>query len=112
MCSNPRNGTIVCIQCLLLFVQNVVQLEPGFDALCMAHPNTYVNKIAIGGAGGKVQLWNFVASRLLYTFDIATCAVRCIVSSPALDVVGIGLADGCVSSSSWTCSIPTAFRWY
>lgn len=75
-------------------MQNILDFEESFQPTCMTHPDTYLNKVIVGGKGGQMQLWNFSSTKLLYRFEIATVALRCIVSSPALDVVGIGLADG------------------
>ncbi len=46
-----------------------------------------------------MQLWNFSKGTRLYEFKVADCAIKCLTPSPALDVVGIGLADGCAPSS-------------
>ncbi len=63
----------------------------------MAHPETYLNKVVVGGGDGRLLLYNFAGGRLLYEFEgINASAVKCIVPSPALDVVGIGYGDGCV----------------
>lgn len=68
--------------------------EEGFTPSCMAHPDTYLNKVVVGGADGRMQLWNFNKGKLLFQYKVADSAVKCIAPSPALDVVGIGLADG------------------
>lgn len=60
----------------------------------MAHPDTYLNKVVIGGTSGTAQLWNFATGKLLYSFNLAASAISCIVPSPAADVVGFGLSDG------------------
>lgn len=60
----------------------------------MAHPDTYINKVVVGGRDGTMQLWNFASEKLLYKFNLGSSAVRCIAPSPALDVVGVGLSDG------------------
>lgn len=66
----------------------------------MAHPDTYLNKIAIGSQEGRIQLWNFASGKMLYEFTgFAEGAVKCIAPSPALDVVGIGMSSGCASLS-------------
>lgn len=64
----------------------------------MAHPDTYLNKIVVGSQQGSMQLWNFSKGTRLYEFQVADCAIKCLTSSPALDVMGIGLADGCAYS--------------
>lgn len=62
----------------------------------MAHPDTYLNKVVVGGRGGRVQLWNFHSGKLLHEFrGWAGADVLCLEPSPALDVVGLGLSDGC-----------------
>ena len=76
----------------------MIELGEEFEPSCMAHPDTYLNKVVVGSTAGHLQLWNFVSGKLLYSFSIAACAVRCIAPSPALDVVGIGLSDGCEPS--------------
>lgn len=69
----------------------------GFVAGCVAHPDTYLNKVVVGGQGGRLQLWNFSSGSLIYEFQgiPSPSTIRCITSSPALDVVGLGLEDGC-----------------
>lgn len=63
----------------------------------MAHPDTYLNKVVVGSQEGKLQLWNFATGKMLYEFtSLGDAAVRCIAPSPALDVVGLGMSDGCV----------------
>lgn len=59
----------------------------------MAHPPTYVNKVLVGSADGRMQLRNINSSELLFTFKLPH-RICCIEGSPALDVVGIGLGDG------------------
>ena len=70
----------------------------------MAHPDTYLNKVVIGGGDGRMLLYNFKTGRLLYEFSgVCSSAVKCIVSSPALDIVGVGDADGCVPGCHGLC---------
>ena len=58
------------------------------------HPDTYLNKIVLGTREGQIQLWNVATRKLVYTFQGWNSPVTCIVQSPAVDVVAIGLADG------------------
>ena len=77
-----------------------IQLPEGFTPTCMAHPDTYLNKVVVGSQEGKLQLWNFASGKMLYEFTgLGDAAVHCIAPSPALDVVGLGMSDGCVSLS-------------
>jgi U3 small nucleolar RNA-associated protein 21 len=41
-----------------------------------------------------LQLWNISTCKMIYEFKGWGSAVRCCVSSPALDTVGIGCSDG------------------
>ncbi|KAL0035116.1 hypothetical protein WJX79_001452 [Trebouxia sp. C0005] len=72
-----------------------IDLPEGFTPTCMAHPDTYLNKVVVGSQEGKLQLWNFLSGKMLYDFSgLGEGAVKCIISSPALDVVGVGLSGG------------------
>jgi U3 small nucleolar RNA-associated protein 21 len=35
-----------------------IQFEPGFTAVHLLHPATYLNKVIVGGNDGSLQLWN------------------------------------------------------
>lgn len=71
-----------------------IQLAQGFVPTCMVHPDTYLNKVVVGAEDGRMQLWNFASQQLIFEFKSLGAGVRCLANSPALDVVGIGLADG------------------
>lgn len=72
----------------------MTQLPPGFLPTCLAHPDTYLNKVVVGSEGGQLALVNFMTGAVLYTFAGWGCGVRTVAATPALDVVGVGLADG------------------
>ena len=36
---------------------------------CMAHPDTYLNKVLVGGTSGRLQLWNFESGQMLHSFE-------------------------------------------
>ena len=72
------------------------RLELGCTPTCVAHPATYLNKVLVGSAEGGLQLWNVATGKRIYAFQGWGSAVTCVAPSPALDVVGIGLEDGCV----------------
>lgn len=81
---------------LVLLPQALLELGSSFEATCMAHPDTYLDKVIVGSADGRLQLWNFSSNSKLHEFQVGQgTAICCLVPSPALDVVGIGLADGC-----------------
>lgn len=71
-----------------------VMLEDNFTPSCIMHPDTYLNKIIVGSQEGSLQLWNVSTKKKLYEFKGWKSSISCCVSSPALDVVGIGCADG------------------
>ncbi|KAK9504785.1 hypothetical protein O3M35_008971 [Rhynocoris fuscipes] len=67
---------------------------PTFRITAIVHPHTYVNKILLGSEQGRMQLWNLKTSKLVHTFDGWNSAITVLEQSTALDVVGVGLADG------------------
>jgi len=75
---------------------SIIQLEDDFVPTCMAHPDTYLNKIVVGARDGRIHLWNFNSNSKVYEFASFGSSICCIVPSPALDIVGIGLSDGYV----------------
>ncbi|GIL66695.1 hypothetical protein Vafri_20180 [Volvox africanus] len=72
----------------------VIEFCDGFQPSCMCHPDTYLNKVLVGSEGGEMQLWNWRTGDMLYGFKGWGVPIRTLVCSPALDVVGVGLADG------------------
>lgn len=70
------------------------RLHSGFVPSALAHPATYLNKVVLGAADGRLQLWNLRSGQKVYEFRGWGSAVLCLEQSPALDVVGIGHADG------------------
>lgn len=60
----------------------------------MVHPSTYLNKILVGSTQGAMQIWNFRTSKMVYQFEPFSSAITCLVQSPVVDVVAIGLLDG------------------
>jgi U3 small nucleolar RNA-associated protein 21 len=34
----------------------------------MTHPDTYINKVVVGGRDGSMQLWNFMSGQLVHSF--------------------------------------------
>jgi U3 small nucleolar RNA-associated protein 21 len=46
----------------------VIEFEAGFVPTCFAHPDTYLNKVVVGAADGRLQLWNYSTGTRLHTF--------------------------------------------
>lgn len=80
-----------------------VLLDNDFSPSCIMHPDTYLNKVVIGSQEGPLQLWNIRTKRKLYEFKGWNSSICCCVSSPALDVVAIGCADGKVRVHNIRC---------
>lgn len=49
-------------------LQAVIDLGPDFQPSCMVHPDTYINKVLIGGTDGTLQLWNYKTQQLVHSF--------------------------------------------
>ncbi|CAI0428720.1 unnamed protein product [Linum tenue] len=71
-----------------------IKLDDGFTPSCIMHPETYLNKIVFGSQEGSMQLWNISTKKKLYDFKGWKSSITSCVSSPALDVVAVGCADG------------------
>lgn len=74
-------------------------LEIGFNndvfrITCALHPATYVNKLLIGSSQGSLQLWNIRTNKMIYEFGGWGSSVTVMKQAPAVDVAGIGLANG------------------
>ncbi|TSL28217.1 WD repeat-containing protein 36 [Bagarius yarrelli] len=65
-----------------------------FEVRAVMHPSTYLNKILFGSSQGSLQLWNIKSNKLLFTFPGWGSAVTVLQQTPAVDVVGVGLASG------------------
>ena len=70
------------------------RMHAGFAPTALAHPATYLNKIVLGAPDGRMQLWNMRSQAKVYEFAGWGSAVLALAQSPALDVMGVGLADG------------------
>ncbi|KAF9597469.1 hypothetical protein IFM89_018915 [Coptis chinensis] len=71
-----------------------ILLEDEFTPSCIMHPDTYLNKVLIGSQEGTLQLWNISTKEKIYEFKGWKSSISTCVTSPALDVVAVGCADG------------------
>ncbi|KAG2664932.1 hypothetical protein I3760_16G105600 [Carya illinoinensis] len=71
-----------------------ISLGEKFTPSCIVHPDTYLNKVILGSQEGSLQLWNISTKKKLYEFKGWNSAISSCVSSPALDVIAVGCADG------------------
>ena len=70
-----------------------------FEVASMLHVPTYLNKILFGGVNGELELWNVNTGVCVFKFLHSSrpgVAVTSMAASPAVDVVGLGFADGTV----------------
>ena len=70
------------------------QFRESFTPSCIMHPDTYLNKVLVGSEEGPLQLWNSKTCSLVHQFKGWNSAVRSCTSSPALDIVAVGCANG------------------
>ena len=70
------------------------RLHTGFAPTSVYHPATYLNKVLVGAADGRLQLLNLRSGACVHEFAGWGSAVLCLEQSPALDVVGVGHASG------------------
>ncbi|KAI2664237.1 WD repeat-containing protein 36 [Labeo rohita] len=68
--------------------------KASFEVSALMHPSTYLNKILFGSSQGSLQLWNVKSNKLLFSFPGWASAVTVLQQTPAVDVVGVGLASG------------------
>ncbi|KAJ1802997.1 rRNA-processing protein utp21, partial [Coemansia sp. RSA 2598] len=69
-------------------------VSESFQVTSVVHPSTYVNKVVIGSAQGTMQVWNIQSSKCLYEFKSFGSGISCMVQSPVIDVLAVGLLDG------------------
>ncbi|KAG6897135.1 hypothetical protein C0992_003915 [Termitomyces sp. T32_za158] len=90
-----------------------IEFEPGFTAISILHPATYLNKILVSSSQGSIQLWNIRSQTCIHKFPLhrlqsipecspagsadPNCGISSMVQSPAVDVVGIGFTSGEIS---------------
>ncbi|XP_020995731.2 uncharacterized protein LOC107483334 [Arachis duranensis] len=53
-------------------------------------------KVLVGSEQGPMQLWNISTKKKIFEFKGWDSPITCCVSSPALDVVAVGCADGSI----------------
>ncbi|CAO3616505.1 unnamed protein product [Cunninghamella blakesleeana] len=73
-----------------------IEFGDNFTVSTMIHPSTYLNKLLIASTQGTMQLWNIRTNNMIYQFKSFGSAISCLVQSPVIDVVAIGLLDGTV----------------
>lgn len=78
-------------------------LPKPFKATSICHPDTYLNKVVLGGQGGELILLNVKTGKTIHTFtadgnlgNVDNSPVTCVTNAPALDVVAVGFANGTI----------------
>ncbi|GAA6006013.1 rRNA-processing protein UTP21 [Rhodotorula paludigena] len=79
----------------------VLEMPVGFTATKVVHPASYLNKVVVGSKEGELAVWNVRTGSCIHTFPSTAIsgasppsAVTAISQSPAIDVLGVGLASG------------------
>ncbi|GAA5967551.1 hypothetical protein JCM11641_005691 [Rhodosporidiobolus odoratus] len=77
----------------------VIEFAAGFTATKMMHPASYLNKVVVGSKEGELAVYNVRTASCIHTFAASSLcatpsAVTAISQSPAIDVLGVGLANG------------------
>lgn len=70
-----------------------------FTCCTMMHPATYINKVLLGSREGTLRLFNVRRLSVVHTFTSLKfdCSISCIEQAPALDLVAVGSARGCIA---------------
>ncbi|GAA5862908.1 hypothetical protein JCM8547_003617 [Rhodosporidiobolus lusitaniae] len=78
-----------------------LEFPNGFTATKVVHPASYLNKVVVGSKEGELAVWNVRTGSCIHTFSAsslapssAPSAVTALTQSPAIDVLGVGLASG------------------
>lgn len=75
-----------------------IDLPDDFSLTTIIHPPTYMNKIVIGSESGQLAVWNINTCKVKYTSRVFEgSGVTALESSPAIDIIAVGLANGNVS---------------
>ncbi|GAA5961254.1 hypothetical protein JCM21900_005583 [Sporobolomyces salmonicolor] len=78
-----------------------LEFPTGFTATRVVHPASYLNKVVVGSKEGELAVWNVRTGSCIHTFPASSLlpssppsAITALAQSPAIDVLGIGLANG------------------
>lgn len=80
-----------------------IEFEGDFTATHVVHPSTYLNKVVVTSKEGGLQIVNIQTRQVIHSFSPDTfqgatsttpSAITCVVQSPAIDVLALGLNDG------------------
>ena len=92
-----RGGAALPLPLQQPLARHALPLELGRPT-ALLHPDTYLNKVAIGLDSGSVLIFNFSTGRLIHECRVMPgCAVTALAQSPVADVVAVGGADGAIA---------------
>ncbi|KAM0750055.1 putative WD-repeat protein [Meredithblackwellia eburnea MCA 4105] len=77
----------------------ILEFGPGFTATKIVHPASYLNKVVVASREGQLAVWNVRTGSLIHTFEPSVftktpSSITALTQSPAIDVLGVGLANG------------------
>lgn len=80
-----------------------IEFEGDLTATHVVHPSTYLNKVVVTSKEGGLQIVNIQTRQIIHSFSSDTfqgatsttpSAITCVVQSPAIDILALGLNDG------------------
>lgn len=76
-------------------ILNIINFDEDlFEITSLCHPFDYQDKILLASKQGSLQLWDVVQEECVHKFDGWNSPITCLLQSPVVDVIGIGLDDG------------------
>lgn len=71
-----------------------ISLRKETQVTCLLHPPTYLNKVVLGTADGRLEIWNLRTGNLIHRTEEFGGHITSIAAAPVIDVVAIGMLDG------------------
>jgi U3 small nucleolar RNA-associated protein 21 len=80
-----------------LLARHALPVEMGRPT-CMVHPDTYLNKVAVGLDSGSLLIFNFNSGKMIHECRVLPgVALTALAQSPVVDVAAVGAADGTIA---------------
>ncbi|KAK4047049.1 rRNA-processing protein utp21 [Microbotryomycetes sp. JL221] len=98
--SDPSRNQTPTTKSVTVTPYTVLEFPEGFVATKLVHPASYLNKVVVASQLGQLAVWNVRTGALIHTFESnelhsrMPSPVTALTQSPAIDVLGVGLADG------------------
>lgn len=73
-----------------------ISLRSETRVTALLHPPTYLNKIVLATADGRLEIWNVRTGSMIHRTESFGSQITALASSPVVDVVAVGLLDGTI----------------